>query len=136
MKKIPTDYVLLKEIYKRYKNEFENFNPKTLQRTTKIYVPIDIESLALHYKVDPEIIFGRLNNYFNELYGYKNDDGSLRPFFAREIGKDKNAVNFPQLATILVKLKDEDDIRNRSFRISIIAIIISLISLYFSVFNK
>lgn len=135
MKNIPSDYKLLTEIYDRYYEQFKNFNREAPERDAKIYVPIDIRTIAAHLKTDEYIIFGRLYTHLDKKYGYKNDDGSLSPFFSMQAGKDRHVINFPLLASVLAGLTEERNQQNTTWKISIAAALISLISLGVSGFN-
>ncbi len=128
MKNIPSDFKLLSEIYHRYYDQFKKFNPKAPARATKTYMPIDIEAIAEHFKVDEEIIFGRLYLHLEKRYGYKNDDGSLSPFFTKTIGKDRHAINFPLLASVLAGLREERNRQNIAMYLSIVAITFSVLT--------
>ena len=135
MKSIPSDFKLLSEIYQRYYDQFIKFNPKAPDRTTKTYISIDIEAIADHFKVDEEIIFGRLYLHLEKKYGFKNNDGSISPFFAKNIGKDRHAINFPLLASVLAGLQEERNKQNIAMYLSIAAIIISVFSLVNNTFK-
>ena len=127
--KIPSDYKLLTEIYKRYYEQFKNFSREAPERDSKIYVPIDIRAIADHLKTDEYIIFGRLYTHLDKKYGYKNDDGPRSPFFSMQAGKDRHVINFPLLASVLAGLKEERNRQNISMYFSIAALIISLFTL-------
>ena len=129
MKNIPSDFKLLTEIYQRYYEQFKNFSREAPEREARIYVPIDIEAIADHLKTDKYIIFGRLYTHLEKKYGYKNDDGSLSPFFSMGIGKDRHVINFPLLVSVLAGLKEERNRQNISIYLSIAAITISLLAL-------
>lgn len=60
MKWPPTDLQVLEEIYRRYYGEFAAFSRDCPERSTKVYVPIDIAAIAKHFKIDGDIIHGRL----------------------------------------------------------------------------
>jgi len=134
MKNIPSDFQLLAEIYCRYQDQFKNFSEKSPGRATKTYVPIDIEAIAKHFGTDPEIIFGRLRYHLDQKYGYEKN-GKEVPFFLKEVNQDKNAVNFPMLASVIAGLREERNRQNTVLKISIAAIIISLVSLGVSSFK-
>lgn len=127
--KIPSDYKLLTEIYERYYEQFKGFSREAPERDSKIYVPIDIRAIANSLKTDEYIIFGRLYTHLDKKYGYKNDDGSLSPFFSMQVGKDRHVINFPLLASVLAGLKEERNRQNLSMYFSIAALIISLFTL-------
>jgi hypothetical protein len=135
MKNIPTDLNILETIYNHYYDEFQSYDKNNKKRVSKTYVPIDIHLIADQLQVDPEIIFGRLAMHLNKKYGYKNDNGSETPFFASVYSSDKNAINFPLLSSVMATLNDERRRQSQSFRISIVAIIISIIALSFNGFQ-
>ncbi|MCU0988985.1 MAG: hypothetical protein MUE63_05220, partial [Xanthomonadales bacterium] len=60
MRRSPTDLQILEEIYRRYYADFAAFQRASPNRETKVYVPIDIQAIADHFKVDGDIIHGRL----------------------------------------------------------------------------
>lgn len=126
---IPSDFTLMKEIYVRHYKEFKDFTKGEPSRETKIYVPIDIKSIAKRFSADENMIFGRLYYHLEKKYGYTNDDGSLVPFFSSRVGQDKNAVNFPLLASIVSGLREERSTQLTTRIISISAIIISVLTL-------
>lgn len=126
---IPSDFALMKEIYVRHYKEFKDFSKKEPSRETKIYVPINIESIAKRFNTDGNIIFGRLYYHLEKKYGYTNDDGSLVPFFSIKVGKDKHAINFPLLASIVSGLREERSAQAITRIVSISAIIISILTL-------
>lgn len=130
MKSNPSDRKILQYIYDQYYNAFRSFkmdDPEHI-RSSKIYVPIDITSIAAHFDVDPDIIFGRLYYHLDKRFGYKQTDRSSVSFFTRVAGNDRNAVHFPLLSAVLA---EQTEAKNRF----VIPIIISVISLVISVFN-
>ena len=129
MKTIPSDFSLLKEIYLRYYDEFKSFSHDQPDRSSKIYMPIDIESISEHFHTDPDIVFGRLYYHLNRKYGFENKDGSETPFFCKTIGEDRHAINFPMLASVIAGCREERNKLNISIYLSIIAITISLLTL-------
>ncbi|MDO9069610.1 MAG: hypothetical protein Q7W05_14305 [Deltaproteobacteria bacterium] len=135
MKNIPSDFKLMSEIYRRHYEQFKNFNRKTPDREVKTYVPVDIEAIAQHFKTDEEIIFGRLYLHLEKKYGYKNDDGSISPFFTKKIGKDMHAINFPLLASVIAGLQEERSRQNLTLKISAFAVVVSLFALFVNGFN-
>lgn len=133
-KRPPTDLEILEEIYKTYYSKFISFSKENPNRSSKMYVPIDIESIANHFSVDGDIIFGRLYYHLDKKYGFTQADGSIVPFFAIQVGSDRHAVQFPLLASVLAKLREEENKHLLSTWISFAAIFISIISLITSVF--
>jgi len=128
-KRPPTDLEILEEIYKRYYSTFISFSQEKPNRSAKIYVPIDIEAIAKHFSVDPDIVFGRLYYHLEQKYGFANPDGSKVHFFALQAGTDKHSVQFPLLAAVIASLREERNKHLVSTWVSIAAIIISIISL-------
>jgi hypothetical protein len=133
--KTPTDLRILNLIFKLYSKTFESFSKESKTRETKIYVPINIDTIGNKLKVDGDIIFGRLYYHLNKIYSYWHDDGSKVEFFSRVIGNDINCIQFPLMVSVLADLKYE----NRKFKvvtiIAIISLIISLISITISIFS-
>ena len=129
MKKPPTDLEILEDIYKCYYSTFISFSREKPTRSTKVYVPIDIEAIAKRFKVDPEIIFGRLYYHLEPKYGFTQPDGSKVHFFILQAVSDKHSVQFPLLATVIASLREERNKQLLATWLSIAAIIISLVSL-------
>ena len=131
MKKLPTDLQILKAIYDLYYHDFINYDDKESKaRSSKMYVPIDIEIISKKFNVDSDLIFGRLYYHLENKYGYLDDDGLKVSFFALRAGSDKHCVHFPYLASVLATMKSE----NRKFLIAtviaVVALILSLISIF------
>ncbi|MEP3389454.1 MAG: hypothetical protein ABJO02_14775 [Reichenbachiella sp.] len=124
MIRIPTDYKILKLVYKEYKHDFANFDKS--KRNAKVYVPIDIDKLSTKLNVDQDIIFGRLYYHCNEKYSYKNTDGSIVKFFALSLGPDDrtdvHCIQFPLMASILADLEEQ----RKRFRISTVIALVSI----------
>jgi hypothetical protein len=136
MKKLPTDLEILEEIYNSYYSTFSSFSKEAPNRFTKVYVPIDVEYIARHFTVDPDIIFGRLYYHLDNKYSFTEPDGIKVQFFLRQAGSDKDSVQFPLLASVLAGLKEEQNKNRVSTWLSVTAIVISIVSLVFSlVFN-
>lgn len=128
-RRLPTDLKLLQHIYDLHKDEFPKYEQGKSDRSSKIYIPIDCLAIAKHFDTDPDIIFGRLYYHLEKKFGYTNPDGTLTPFFSKQVGSDMNCVNFPMLASILAGLQHE----NRRFwiatGIAILALMVSAFSL-------
>ena len=136
MRRPPTDLQILEQIYKRYYSTFASFSQKDPTRSAKVFVPIDIREIGKHFGIDPDIIFGRLYYHLEPKYGFKQPDESNVHFFTRAIGSDRDCVQFPLLAAVVAKLREE---RNRDLStrwLSVIAIAISFVSLLFSILPK
>jgi len=46
VKRLPTDLEILEDIYQRYYAVFSSFSREDPKRSTKVFVPIDIETIA------------------------------------------------------------------------------------------
>jgi hypothetical protein len=136
MSRPPTDLHILEEIYNRYYTTFISFSSKDGSRSAKVFVPIDIREIGKHFGIDPDIIFGRLYYHLEPKYGFMQPDGSRVHFFTLAIGTDRHCVQFPLLAVVVAKLREE---RNRDLFtrwLSLVAIIISFVSLLVSILSK
>ena len=134
MKTLPTDLKILNAIYEHYYETFVSFSKSDKNRSSKIYIPIDIKTLAEDMGVDPDIIFGRLYYDLDQKYAYKQEDGSNVHFFTLKIGDDRHCVNFPYMASVLAELRE----KNRKYRIAttiaIFSLFVSVIALLLSIF--
>ena len=130
MKPLPTDIKILKTIYNHYYDEFINFEEGS--RSSKVYVPIDIEFISKKLKVDGDIVFGRLYYYLNKRYGYKDSKGIETYVFSLKVGKDTHAINFPLLASILASMREEHSKFLFATGLSIVAMIVSVLSVLMS----
>jgi len=129
----PTDFQILNEIYRRYYPTFASFSREEQTRSAKVLVPIDIKSIAQHFGVDGDIVFGRLYYHPNPKYSYTQADGLHVTFFRQQVGSDRHCVQFPLLDAVLAKLREERTRELRTTWLSIVAIAISFISLIVSV---
>lgn len=131
MSKPPTDLKILKTIYKTYYDEFIQYEKDKSSRSSWNYIPIDIDSLAVELKTNPDLLFGRLYYYLDKKYRYKQYDGSSVYLFSKKVGDDYNAINFTMLEGVLA------DLQQSHFRFwlpmifSTIAIIISILGLVY-----
>jgi hypothetical protein len=127
--KIPTDLELLSYIYEKYYATFISYSKESPDRSAKIYVPINCAEIAKHFKVDGDIVFGRLYYHLEKVYGYTQSNGANVHFFAFHVGDDHKCINFPLLASVVAGLRLE----HRKFwwatSISILALIVSAVSL-------
>lgn len=128
--KPPTDLEILEKIYDDYYSTFASYVKG--ERTTKIFVPINIISIADHFSTDPDIIFGRLYYHLEKKYGYTQPDGSKVHLFTLWAGDDKHAVQFPLLAAVIAELREERNKYVVNTWLSIIAIVISTVALIIS----
>lgn len=128
MKKIPSDFEIISEIYNRYEDTFKSYSTEDPEKITRIRVPININEVAKACGVSEGMIFGRLYYHFNKKYSYTDEDGHRITFFA-SVKFDGLSVNFPMVASILADLKMEQ----RKFRfataLALVSLILSAISL-------
>ena len=103
-------------------------------RSSKIYVTIDIAAIAKDFRVNDDIIFGRLYYHLEDKYGYEQRDGSRVHFFAMRVGSDRHCVHFPYVASVLANLRDEDRKFRMATTVAIAALLISVIALGLSIF--
>ena len=125
---LPTDLRLLDAIYRRYVDEFSAFNEEDKTRSTKIWVPIDIEALGKRFGCDPDMIFGRLYYHLNGKHRQPMKDGAME-FFEMRVGGDRHCVNFPFLASVLADLREEQRRFVVATRIAGLSLVISLVSI-------
>jgi hypothetical protein len=135
-KRPPTDLEILEEIYREYYPTYISYSREQPNRNTKVHVPIDVVTIAKHFSVDPDIIFGRLYYHLEPKYGFAQADGSKVHFFALQVGSDKHTVQFPLLAAVMANLREEKNKHLVSTWISVAAIIISIIALITSLLLK
>ena len=132
MPNIPSDRRLLQEIYDRHYGDFVAYSKEQPNRRSKIFVPVDIRAIAAHFKVDNDIIFGRLYYHLQEKYGYKRANGSDVWLFTPVAGQDKDCINMPLLSAVLAGLREEHSKHVWSLRLSIASLVVSIIALLFS----
>ena len=135
-KKIPTDFELLTFIYNHYYEDYESFIKEDNKRNTKIYVPIDCKVIADHFKVDRDIIFGRLYYHLENKYKYQQHDGVWVYFYTLSLGTDIKCINFPYMASVLAELSDKESKYITTVKVSIIAICISLAAMSVTIYDK
>lgn len=128
MKKIPTDFEIINEIYNRYENTFHSYSTEDPDKITRVRVPIDIERIAKACGVSEDMVFGRIYYHFNKKYSYRDEDGKLITFFA-SAKFDGLSVNFPMVASVLADLKMEQKNFKAVNALSISSIILSVIAL-------
>ena len=129
MKRLRTDFELLREIYDRHRGDFGSYEEAMESRSSKIMVPIDIPAIADRFGVDPESIFGRLYYHLNPKYG---EPARHIFFFTPKAGDDENCVNFPLLEAVLAGPWEERNRNLWALWISILSIGIALSSLLVS----
>ena len=128
MKWPPTDLQILEEIYRRYYTVFEAYSKEFPNRSSKLYVPINIEELAEHFGIDGDIVFGRLYYHLEPKYGFTQEDDSKVHFFTLRAGEDKHAVHFPLLASVIADLREVREKHLIATWISVAALIVSAVS--------
>ena len=131
---IPTDERLLAEIYRRYLADFSAYSDENKIRSTKIWMPIDIDALAKRFRCDADLIFGRLYYHLNGKYGSHTGDGDTVSFFAVRLGGDRHCVNFPLLASVLADLQNDKKRFVISTRLAALSLLISAASILIAVF--
>lgn len=136
MPDIPTDERLLGEIYKRYLRAFSDFSEDNKTRSTKIWMPIDIDVLAKKFRCDPDLIFGRLYYHMNEKYGSVTGSGDRVNFFNMRLGSDRHCVNFPLLTSVLADLQDNRKRFIVSTRMAALSLVVSAASILIAIFWK
>jgi len=128
MKWPPTDLQILEDIYSRYYTIFATYSKDIPNRTTKVYVPINIKELAEHFGIDGDIVFGRLYYHLEQKYGFTQDDNSKVHFFTLKAGGDTHAVQFPLLAAVIADLREARKKHLMATWLSVAALIVSAIS--------
>lgn len=136
MATIPTDERLLAHIYRTYERAFGDWSEETKTRSTKIWVPIDIETIAKRFRCDPDLIFGRLYYHMNAKYGSHTGDGDKVNMFSLRIGQDRHCVNFPLVASVLADLQDDKKRFQVSTRMAALSLIVSALSILIAIFWK
>jgi len=130
--KTPTDLEILNVIYNDYYEDYVKYSRNDGARSSKT---IDCNKIAKKLDVDANIIFGRLYYHLDKIYGYENNDGSKVPFFLLKFDGDKHCISFPLLSSVLAGMRQ----KNKKYLIvtwlSIIALIISAISIGFTIKN-
>lgn len=130
MKPLPSDYKILKEIYKIYYDDFSNHDHSDESR---IMFPVDLALIAKNLKADKNVVFGRLYYYLSEKYSYKTGDSTWVKFFELNAGGLGHCVNFPLLASVLASLHDEREKYLLATTLSVVAIAISIITAVVSI---
>lgn len=135
MKILPTDLQILNTIYNKYYNKFKLFSKKNSDRSSKIFIPIDIALIAKELEVDEDIIFGRLYFHLEQKYGYKRSDNTKVAFFTIQAGADKNCINFPYMASVLANLREREKKYTSTTVIAVISLVIAILSFIVSKFG-
>ena len=124
--KLPTDLQILECIYLMYKEAFVDHNQKEPDRSSKIYVPIDIDAVAKKLQTDSYELFGRLYHHTDHKYHYQHTDGSHVHLFALAVGNDHHCINFPYLAAVLADHRQEHRRNTWSLWLSIVSLVLAL----------
>lgn len=133
---IPTDERLLAEIYKRYERAFGEWSEENKTRSTKIWVPIEIDPMAKRFRCDPDLIFGRLYYHMNAKYGSHTGKGDTVNMFEMRIGQDRHCVNFPLVASVLADLQEDTKRFRVSTRMAALSLVVSAASILIAIFWK
>jgi len=129
---LPTDLQILNTIYNRYYDKFKSFSKNDSDRSSKIFIPIDITLVAKELEVDVDIIFGRLYYHLEQKYGYKRYNDIKVAFFTLQAGADKNCINFPYMASVLANLREREKKYSTATKIAILSLFIAGLSLIVS----
>lgn len=133
MKKIPTDYEILTEIYNRYQDVFREYATEDPDRIARIRVPIEINKIAEEVGVDEDMVFGRLYYHFNKKYSYRDENGERITFFT-SLKFEGMAVNFPLVASVLADLETENMKYKTAISLSTGALAASIVALALAIF--
>lgn len=134
--RMPTDYEILNEIYERYYQTFTAFSRNDPNRSAKIFVPLDIATIANRFHVDGDIIFGRLYYHLEQKYGYVRPDGTRVAFFTPAAGSDKHCINFPLLGAVLAGMRQERRRNLWAICVAVASLVISAVSVTISLMHK
>jgi hypothetical protein len=125
---IPTNLELLDAIYGQYRDTFLSYSKASPARSSKVYVPIDVTSIATALKTDAEELFGRLYFHLDHKYRYQQEGGEMVHLFALQIGDDRHCIHFPYLAAILAEHQDDNRRQRWALRLSVISIFVAFAS--------
>ena len=129
MAKLPTDLEIFECMYDMYLSDFRAFSKENPTRSSKIYVPVDLETVAAKLQSDAHELFGRLHYHLDHKFGYKQENDAEVHLFTPVVDGDRHGVNFPYLAAVLAEHRLEDKRNRRSLVISLLALGISIASL-------
>jgi hypothetical protein len=145
MRNTPTDLKILEYIFDNYYEQYINFVPEKRQRTDRIYVPLDLQEIATHFKIDLNILFGRLYYHLDHQYGYQKDNVHV-PFFRNEANgevydlqtkemvkkREVDLIHFPYLAAVIANLREEKKRYLTTTWVAIVSVAISLLAIFIS----
>ena len=129
MKKLPTDYQILKTIYNLYIDDYLAFSDSNPNRRTQNYLPLDLTRIASILGMEENLLFGRLNYDLENRYGKEIEESVFQHFFTPRLGNEKHCVHFPYLAGVLASMKWESRKFWLATSMSVLALFISIISL-------
>ena len=133
MRRPPTDLEILEEIYRRYYSEFTRFELGDSLRDTKIYVPIDIRAIAAHFKIDGDIIHGRLYYHLDQKHSYTKSNGSQVVFFrfVEDAPPEvRHQVHFRLLASAIAALREHKDQFKWPLVVTAISVVVAVLALF------
>lgn len=130
----PTDARILEQIYDDYIDEFERIADSSEESADKVYLPIDIQTLATKLNVNKHVLFGRLYYHLDKKYRYQDDESKAwTHLFAKKAGNKTHCIHFPYLSAVVAE--HQRDIRRyliplfASWITTALALLISVISL-------
>jgi hypothetical protein len=131
----PTDFELLRAIWERHRDEFDE---GIETRQTAPYLPIDIPAIAADLGVHDESVFGRLYHHLDSLYGQETSAGGGRkalftPKLGPDVAAERNCINFPLLEAVLAGLWERRNRERWTLSIAIVSLVIAVGSLLVSV---
>ena len=135
MSNLPTDREVLKCIYEMYESSYPGTSPEAGRGENDPYIAIDVPAVAEKLGCKSELLFGRLYSYLDQKHRYKQDNGALVPLFYLKVGDKRHAVHFPYLAGILASHDEEYRKQMWSLGISLIALVLSVVSLAGNLFK-
>jgi hypothetical protein len=117
LKRIPTDRQILEEIFARHYEDYKKVSTgsDTEASDSKIYFPVDLNSVAKALGTDGNIVFGRLYYYLERKYGFQTAPSTpgkegawVHLFWLRfDAPQGRHWMNFPILAAVLASLQEE-----------------------------
>jgi hypothetical protein len=128
VKKPPSDLDLLKAIWKRHREEYEQGR---VGRASDVMVPIDVPRLAADLGISVHSVAGRLHHHLDKKHGSGHTH-----LFSMQVGPDVNAVNFPLLEALLAELWEQQDRDHRTFKTAVASIAISVVALIISIITS
>lgn len=126
MTKLSTDREILECIYSDYANFFHEVNFTEDKDSSKIYVPINIQTIAQRLDNDAHVLFGRLYYHLDHKYRYKQENGALVHLFAFKVAEERHCINYPYLAAILSEYREQHSTNRKNFWLAMAALVLSL----------